>query len=126
MAVKPLDWISWREARDRMPEIWDGWRYQLAHAVRAMVNALRRGHVPHRGEAWTPGSRYTRQPIALRDVVAGLLSLRLLSSFTAEAEYEATEWRSVLVRHRRCRPTGHETPLSSRGADRRRCDLAVA
>jgi hypothetical protein len=94
MTVKPLNWVSWREARDRMREIWDGWCYQPAHADRAMVNTLRRGHVPHRGEAWTSGSRYTRQPIALRDVVAGLLSLSL---FTEEVEYEATEWGSVLA-----------------------------
>jgi hypothetical protein len=97
MAVEPLDWVTWREARDRMEEIWDGWGYRLAEADQAMVNSLRRGNVSFRGKAW--GYRehsLTRHPLALRDVVAGLLSLRVYPSlFAAEAEYEATEWHSV-------------------------------
>jgi hypothetical protein len=99
MAVKPLDWVSWREARDRMPEIWDKWHFEPAHADQAMVNSLRRGNVPCRGKASLPRG-LSRQPIALRDVLTGLLSLRnpwLPLSFGEAAEYEATEWRSVLA-----------------------------
>jgi hypothetical protein len=98
MTVKPLDWITWQKARCRMPEIWDGWRYRLAHADEAMVNSLRRGNVPYRGGAYEPGSWRTK-PIALRDVVVGLLALRnprFATSFAEEAEYEAAEWGSVL------------------------------
>jgi hypothetical protein len=104
MSVKPLNWISWHKARCRMPEIWDGWHFQLTHADKAMVNSLRRGYVPYRGKAWTLGSRYTRQPIALRDVVAGLLTVRNATfvevadpMFLEVADYEATEWGSVLA-----------------------------
>jgi hypothetical protein len=98
MAVKPLNWISWREARDRMPQIWDGWRYQPAHADQAMVKSLRRGKVPYRGKAFEPGS-YRTNPIALQNVVAGLLSLRnppFAASFAQAAEYETTEWGLAL------------------------------
>lgn len=93
MAAEPLDWITWWEARDRMPEICDEWRYLSSHADQAMANSLRRGDVPYRGTAYKPGRT---KPIDLRDVVAGLLSLRTHPSlFAYEAEYEATEWQTV-------------------------------
>jgi hypothetical protein len=50
MTAKPLNWISWREARQRMPKIWDRWAYFPDRADRAMMNTLRRGHVLCRGE----------------------------------------------------------------------------
>jgi hypothetical protein len=76
MAVKPLNWTSWREARDRMPEIWDGWRFQLKHADEAMVNALRRGHVSCRGPDGVEngGSR-----VRLADILPALKGISLSS-----------------------------------------------
>jgi hypothetical protein len=75
MAVKPLDWIGWREARAKMGEIWDGWagagRWEARD--RAMIASLRRGKVPYRGEAHEPGWR--NYPVDLRVVLAGLVSL---------------------------------------------------
>jgi hypothetical protein len=105
MAVKPLDWIGWRRARERMPEIWRHREYRVAEADQAMVNSLRRGNVHFRGTAWGYRERsLTRQPLALRDIVAGLLSLPHLSLFAAEAEYESTEWVSVLFGDRMMGP----------------------
>jgi hypothetical protein len=96
MAAEPFNWVSWQEARHRMPEIWDGWHYFLS-ADHAMVSSLRRGNVPCRGEAYGLGLWPTK-PISLREVVAGLLSLRSSwSLFAHEAEYETTEWRTVLT-----------------------------
>jgi hypothetical protein len=100
MTVEPHDWISWSDARLRMLEIWDGWRYRLADPDQALVNSLRRGTVscrlspnnpragayedsglvPFLGPLW--GKR-----IDLRDVVAGLLTLRTFES-PIRAEYE--------------------------------------
>jgi hypothetical protein len=75
MAVEPLDWIGWREARAKMGEIWDGWagagRWEARD--RAMIASLRRGTVPFRGEACEPGLR--SYPVDLRVVLAGLVSL---------------------------------------------------
>jgi hypothetical protein len=75
MAVKPLDWLGWRQARARMGEIWDGWagRYRREARDRAMIASLRRGKVPYRGEAHEPGWR--NYPVGLRVVLAGLVSL---------------------------------------------------
>jgi hypothetical protein len=83
MAVKPYKWVSWSEARSRMPEIWSGWSYNHYHANKAMVNSLRRGNVPFRGKAYELGSPWS---IPLKDVVAGLLSQTVGSL----AEYEKT------------------------------------
>jgi hypothetical protein len=65
-----------------MPEIWDGWRTITDHADRAMVNSLRRGNVPLRGEAQEVGSF---RSVPLQEVAAGLLSAT--GNF---AEYEKT------------------------------------
>jgi hypothetical protein len=104
MPVEPLNWISWLVARQRMPEIWDGWRYQQEHADQAMVNSLHRGNVPYRGRAYEPRSSRTRQ-IALHDVVAGLLALRdprfFYLPFAEEAEYKAIEWGLPLGNYQR-------------------------
>jgi hypothetical protein len=85
MVVRPLAWVSWSVARFRMPEIWGGWSYLSDRADKAMVNSLRRGNVPYRGEARELGSPW---PVLLNEVVAGLLSLGAGSL----AEYEKTEW----------------------------------
>ena len=104
MAVKPFDWISWSEGRRRMPDIWDGWRFQTSHADKAMVSSLRRGNVPFRGEAHEPlfpdlpiVRPRTDRPLALPEVAAGLLVLQFSLHQLTLAEYEATEVGSVLV-----------------------------
>jgi hypothetical protein len=88
MAAKPLDWVSWSDARWRMPEIWSGWQWNSEHADRAMVNSLRRGNVPYRGEAHRVGEAWSKVPLS--DVVAGLLSVTV----GRLAEYEQASMSS--------------------------------
>jgi hypothetical protein len=90
MAAKPYTWEAWWKARSRMPEIWNGWSSYLDHhADKAMVNSLRRGTVPFRGEATALGTPFL---VSLKDVVAGLLSLNF-----PLAEYETTELGTVVT-----------------------------
>jgi hypothetical protein len=101
VTVKPLDWVSWSEARTQMPVIWDVWRYLPARADRAMINCLRRGKVTNRGEAyetlrlfgWYLSTLYDR-PLQLQEVVTGLSALRFTPRETV-VEYEITEIGSV-------------------------------
>jgi hypothetical protein len=94
MTVEPLKWTAWPEARNRMPEIWDGWRWPThrEHADEAMVSSLRRRSFPFRGQAYptsysalpqfhSPIVRTDRR-IPLEEVVAGLLGLRFFSRGT--------------------------------------------
>jgi len=98
MVAAPLNWISWREARDLMPKkIWAEWRYRSDHADQAFIRCLRRGNVPYRGEASEHLPYFIRHPVPLGDVVTGLLSLRTqyMSVFAYEAEYEAPQWQPI-------------------------------
>jgi hypothetical protein len=105
VAIKPFQWISWREARHQMPEIWDEWRYQTARADNAMVNSLRRGKVPCRldpdnlraGAYEDRGSVvwWSGEKVDLRNIVAGLLRLDFGSPM--RGEFDTTEWGSVLA-----------------------------
>jgi len=96
MPVEPLDWVTWREARSLIRTIWDGW-YREEVAGQAMMASLRRGNFDCRGQAWDADSR---RPVALRDVMTGLLRLRHdWSGDRAEYEvhgFEATQSGSVL------------------------------
>src|SRR5436305_8303744 len=82
MVAEPYTWVSFSEARARMPQIWNGWSNLPHHANRAMVNALRRGDGPVCGEAQELGSL---ESVRLETVIAGLLSLA-----AGVAEYETT------------------------------------
>jgi hypothetical protein len=99
MTVTPHEWISWSDARWRMPEIWDGWRYRTADADQALVNSLRRGNVSYRLSRNDPYAGtyedsvfapFMNKKIDLRDVVAGLLMLQFYRS-PIRAEYETEE-----------------------------------
>jgi hypothetical protein len=97
MADKPYKWVSWSDARFRMPEIWSGWAEPgwCDHADRAFVNALRHRNVSYGGDARENSNDYTarlsRTPIRLENVVAGLLSV---TSY-GRAEYERARLRAA-------------------------------
>ena len=111
MTAEPIDWITWREARDRTPEIWEGWRLRWNDADQAMVNSLRRGKVPVRlstalQSVYTPAGAYPEEmgqllwrygkAIPLSEVVAGLLRLDFVLNPIIRAEYEVPVWGEVL------------------------------
>ena len=74
MAVKPYEWVSWSEARSRMPEICSRWSWDREHADKAFVNVLRLRNVSYRGEAHEVDLGLPGKSIRLEDVVTGLLS----------------------------------------------------
>jgi len=91
MAAKPFNWISWWEARQRMPEVWNLWAILPDRADRAMINALRRGRVPYRGaDGWSYSWSYSpSRPVRLEQVVPALSKILLYgSSGEARLTYE--------------------------------------
>jgi hypothetical protein len=85
VAVKPFDWISWWEARARMPSIWAGWHTDRPHADQAMVNALRRGQVHSRG----PDGAAHRHRFQLIGALETVQSISLTGSTTALVTFVA-------------------------------------
>jgi hypothetical protein len=69
-----------------MPEIWQSWANLPDHADRAMVNALRSGRVPHRGD---DGRGFDARPVPLKVAVPALRKI-LLGSDRAIVTYEKT------------------------------------
>jgi hypothetical protein len=97
-----------------MPQISSGWQWNSDHADRAMVNCLRRGNVPYRGETRSIGEPWSNRP--LNDVVAGLLSL---TSY-GWAEYEHVTMSSGFQLGRTItppRPVTHKQTVELVGAE---------
>lgn len=106
MATKPLQVVSWWEARTRMvTEIWPGWELDQTGADDAMTNALRHlgqycgGKVIDPTDLLGLRSRYSDEPRlpTLQEVLTDLKRVRYFFSPTPSVDYEATEWRGDLI-----------------------------
>ncbi len=110
MVVKPYTWVSWSDARSRMPEICSGWSWDSEHADKAMVSSLRGDplrsrNVPVRGGAQVADADLmAMRSVPLKDVAAGLLSTNGYS-----AEYEVTRLSAGLTVGRMLLPPQHVT-----------------
>jgi hypothetical protein len=88
LTAKPLDWISWWDALQRMPKIRRVWAYDHDAAKQAMTRALRSGQVHNRGEVREFDWRFGDSDlVALREVISTLRKLHVYRD-EAVVEYE--------------------------------------
>jgi hypothetical protein len=81
LAVTPYTWVSWAEARRRMPDIWHFWLIDR-EANASMVKVLRRGRVECRG----PDGVADGYRVRLHDILPALQEISLTSQ-TARVRY---------------------------------------
>jgi hypothetical protein len=124
MTAKPIAWVSWWDARCRMPEIWSGWSYDRSGADKAMVNALQSGEVHYRGEAQEAGGAWwPARSVNLKNVITGLVSLSV-GFIETTAEYETTEWTAGVAFGRLPLQTAPRSITREKTAVIRRAEIA--